>query len=135
MELIIVALISTAGFLIGLIYLDKSFYRRLQWKKNYEESMIKLKKKEARKDKKIAAEIRTKAPAGAGDILTMIKNMDRDKLSDIMGFLSGEEEELPSGIGGMIEEFISKNPELAMSFLQGFLNKGKEEQSDNFFNR
>jgi len=134
MELIVVSVISTIGALIGLIYLDKSFYRRLQWKQDYEKEMLRLKKRESRKDKKLAATINTKAPSTKGDTIKgLIGALGNDGVQELISrFGGGDETDEDFGdIDGLIN-FASKNPELVQGFLKG-LGKEKDKTETDLY--
>lgn len=136
MELVYMALITTAGGLIGLLYLDKSFYRRLQWKREYEIEMLKLQKKEARTDKKLAARIKTKAPKGKlegiADWIKIIKDLDPEMISGLLNILPdktvediGEGDDLVS----IISTFAQKNPDIVKGFIDGISSENIGEKN------
>jgi len=130
MEMIIVAIISSIAGLIGLVYLDKSFYRRLQWKQDYERSMLKLKKREARKDKKLASTINTTPPATKTDTIKgLLGALDNDTVQGLISRFSDRDDyEEDNELDGLIN-FAKNNPELVDGFLKG-LNKGKKKDDN-----
>jgi hypothetical protein len=134
MELVYVAIITTVGGLIGLLYLDKSFYRRLEWKKDYEKSMLQLKKREGRKDKKLAAEINISPPAGKMDtIKNLIGSLDNPAIQQLISQVSKNDdyEEQGDDIVSTLIRYGQQHPELVQRLLQG-LTKGKSTENDIF---
>lgn len=130
------ALVTSAAGLIGLLYLDKSFYRRLQWKRDYEIEMLKLQKKEARTDRKLAARIKTKAPKGKVegilDWVNIIKDLDPEKISGLLNMLPDNTvEAIDEGddLVSVISSFASKNPDLVKSFIDGISSKDIGEKN------
>lgn len=134
MELVYCAIISTIGFLTGLLYLDKSFYRRLQWKRDYEIDMLKLQKKEARTDRKLASRLKVKAPKGKiegiMDWINVIKDLDPEKISGLLNLLPDNTVEgLEEGddLVSIISTFASKNPDMVKGFIDGISSKDVKE--------
>jgi len=133
-ELVYVAIITTVGGLIGLLYLDKSFYRRLQWKKTYEEDLLKLKKREGRKDKKLAATINTAPPMDKIDtIKNLVGSLDNPLIQSLIknaggGSPADEYDEPEEDIAGTLLRLAKENPDVVKGLADGFL-KGKQTEN------
>jgi len=135
MDLIIVALISTAGFLTGLVYLDKSFYRRLQWRKDYEMEMLKLKQKLSTKNKKLANQLKTTAPKGTirgvMDWINILKDLNPEAISALINLMPSSEleeiEEEGSDLVSIIASYADKNPDIVKSFIDGISSKSVKD--------
>ena len=101
MELVLIAIIAVIGNIVGAAYiLQKMQHNKMQWleaKQDYEKDLFQLKKKESRKDKKLAATINTTAPKtkieGAKDIVDLLQNPAvKDIIDTLKGGAESEEE-------------------------------------------
>ena len=109
---------------------QKNWVTRFTIKTGYEKEMLKLKKKEARTDKKLAAKIKTSAPAiGVGDWINKLKGINPDMILPFLDYIQGSAEEKPAGIADGLFEFAEKNPELVQSFLEGLGTKKQEQDT------
>lgn len=138
MEIIIVAIITTIGMFISILLLDHSFFRRLKWKQDFEMAMLKVKKKEMRKDRQIANSIKTKAPTGKiENLINMVKLLDNEGLQDLLGLLPKGVAEGVEGEGGILDviiDYAEDNPDIVKKFVEGLTGGGKKE-SDVIYER
>lgn len=137
---IVVTVISSLFGILGLLILDRNWFRRERFKHD----MDYRKKEESLRFKKLARDLGldTKSPAFRGaasspmdmvsSFLPLLKNLDADKLGSIAGILGNQEseesEEEPfGGMKGLVD-FAMKNPDL----VKGFLSKmpGKEDAGE-----
>jgi len=106
--------------------------KNMELKKKYEIELYKLKKRESRKDKKLASTINTKPESSIPELL---QGLDKDKISGVLDLLQGGDEDdyeddSLGGLGGIIKN----NPELVNSFLSGLSKPKKNENNENLIN-
>jgi len=99
-------------------------------KKKYEIELYKLKKRESRKDKKLASTINTKPESSIPELL---QGIDKDKISGVLDLLQGGDDDDDDELGG-IGSIIKNNPELVNSFLSGLNTNKKNEKTENQIN-
>lgn len=117
---------SAASVIATLIIIQRLFKNKItlmELQKKYEIDMIKVKKREGRKDKQVAAEINTKPPRS---ILDQVKGLDKNKIQDILSYLQ-EDQELDLG-NGTLEDILS-NP-IIKKLADQYLNAEKKETSN-----
>jgi hypothetical protein len=135
---IVVSVISGLFGIMGLLILDRNWFRRERFK--FEQDT--LKKQNSLQFKKMARELgldaksappnyRASAPTSllenAGPLLNLAKNLNPDQIAAVADILGGGTEAPESeGLGGIegLIEFATKNPDLVQGFLGG-LNKNK----------
>jgi hypothetical protein len=134
---IYVTVISSLFGILGLLILDRNWFRRERFK--FE--MDTQKKEMSLRFKKMARDLGldTKTPAfrgpasspldTAGGLLQIAKNLGPDQLGALAGILGGKQEEveeeeegLPMGLDSLVD-FATKNPDLVKGFLDGMKNK------------
>ena len=136
---VVVSVISGIFGLIGLLLLDRNWFRRERFK--FEQDT--LKKQNTLQFKKMARDLgldskaspyRNSAPssplANIPALLEIAKSLNPDQLGTIADILTGAggSEEAEDGLGGMegLIDFATKNPDLVKGFLDG-LTKGKNQ--------
>ena len=139
---VVVSVISGIFGLIGLLLLDRNWFRRERFK--FEQDT--LKKQNTLQFKKMARDLgldskaspyRNSAPssplANIPALLEIAKSLNPDQLGTIADMLTGAggSEEAEGDLGGMegLIDFATKNPDVVKSFLSG-LTKGKEGGDD-----
>jgi len=139
MDIIIVALISTAGMFGAILLLDHSFFRRLKWKQEYEKDMIKLKNAELRKNKKLGSKIKTSAPKGKieslKDWIHILKDMDPDNIRGLLKLIPDtalEDFEKGDDLVSVIATYAEENPNVVKAFIDGISSKDIESGSQNY---
>lgn len=130
MEIVLATLISSFFGILGLMLFQRNKEKSMELKKKYEIELYTLKKKEARKDKKLAATIKTKPDSSIPELL---KGLDSSKISSILGALQDNEEDEEDSLGGL-GSIIANNPDLVNSFISGFKNKKTPEKNETELN-
>ena len=130
---IVVSVISGVFGILGLLILDRNWFRREHFKfeMGVEKQKADLNFKKMRKDLGLDVKgpaFQPTAPTSllgnAAPLLELAKNLNPDQLGmivDLLGGGGGREEEpegLPGGIDGLLE-FAAKNPDLVQGFLKG----------------
>lgn len=131
--------------LIGLMLLDRNWYRRENFKverdltKATNQLQIQKMRRELGLDKKSTPAISPPSSGGLDlkSLLPILQALAPEQIQDIIGNLTGAEtaEGLEGGLGGLdgidgLIEFASKNPEIVKSFLGGV--KGGAQKQDDF---
>lgn len=129
MEIVYATLISSFFGILGLMLFQHNKEKNMELKKKYEIELFKLKKRESRKDKRLASTINTKPESS---LLDLAKNIDSNKIGGILEALQGkddyedEQDEMLGGIG----DIIAKNPDLVQSFLGGLSKKKDNNETE-----
>jgi len=126
MEIVLATFISGVMAIISIFLLQRNKEKTMLIRMQYEKEMLQLKKKEGRKDKKLAATIQTKAPTS---ILDSIKGIDLDKVKGIIDMVQGDDYQ-DGGIVDTIGGIVQDNPEIVQGLLDG-LNKSTNKVDDN----
>jgi len=144
--IIIVSVISGIFGIMGLLILDRNWFRREQFKFDIDtkKKTADLQFKKMRKDLGLDT---TKGPSyrasslnpldTAGGLINLLKGLDADKIAALSGILGGtaaaEPEEAPEGIESLIQFALDpKNRDLVEGFLKGIkkpeagTNEGQE---------
>jgi len=66
------------------------------------------------------------------DMMSLVKNLDIDKIKGLLSVAQAQGSDIEEGGGDIIDSlvgFAQDNPEIVQSFLSGFKNKGKQEDT------
>jgi hypothetical protein len=139
---IIVSIISGLFGIIGLMILDRNWFRRERFKfdQDTQKKEMTLRFKKMSRDLGLDTKLPPYQPSASNPsdvisgLLPLLKNINPDQLGAIADILGGQEAE-GGGEGGGIEQgiidFATKNPEMVKNFLEGLKNKsagGNESQ-------
>jgi len=137
-ELFIIAIIvgGIISLISSLIIIQRLFNNKIalmELRKQYEIDLLKLKKREGRRDKKLAAEINVKPPTST---LEKIQGLDMGKINNILDMVQGRDYDTGEG-GGLLDnigDFVSENDDMIQGLLDGLKTKkgGEDEQQYNF---
>ena len=124
--LIFLGFIMLVGQIILFQMWNNSWFKKENFKLQRDtvkaENRLKLKKLEKEfglKGKSVASEIKNES-----SIMDLLKNLDRDKITDILELLQGGETTEKEGIAGILEQIP---PELIEGFLNGLKDKQNQE--------
>lgn len=126
-EMIILGLLSVSTSIITLLLMQRNWIMRQQILHSYDLELIKLKKREGRKDKKLAATLPDKHKRGAIDSL---RSLDLEKVGGILDFLSKDDEEDNSGILDVVGRVVNENPDLVQGLIDGFGGGKKKREHE-----
>ena len=145
---IFVSVISGVFGIVGLLILDRNWFRRENFKMqaNFTKQEYSLRMKKMAKDlglasssQKSSSNIESSSPLQTiGSLAPLLKSLAPEQISDLVGVLTGKpapegasDEEGPEsplgGIDGLLE-FATKNPQLVQGFLDGLSKKGEGGQ-------
>ena len=133
--IIVTSIVSLAGMLLFFILSNNNWFKRenfkIQKSNILAENRIKMKKLE----KELGLKKGAKEPKidDSGGLFDLLKGLDTKKISGVLEMLQGDDGEysLPEdNSAGMIGNFISENPELVKSFLDG-VGQNKQETTNN----
>jgi hypothetical protein len=127
---IVVTVISSLFGILGLLILDRNWFRRERFKfdMDLQKQTASLNFKKMRRDlgldQKIPPFRNPQASVGdiAGGLLPLLKNINPDQLGAIADILGGQGESETEGGGGQFDgllDFAAKNPDLIKGFLKG----------------
>ncbi len=133
-EMIVVSLITTLGMIFSLVLLQRNKERMLELNKKYQIEILKLKKREGRKDKKLVAELNPEPPTS---LIDSVKGIDLGKVKGLLDMVQGKDydidEEPRNDLIGMIGDFAESNPEMVKGFIDGLGKKEEKGKNDIVF--
>jgi hypothetical protein len=127
-ELIFLGFIMLIGQVILFQMWNSSWFKKENFKLQRDtvkaENRIKIKKME--KELGLSGKSASREIKNESNLLDLLKNLDKDKVSDILGMLQGGEEAEEGG-GGLSEIIDNLPPEVINSFLAGLKDGQKKE--------
>lgn len=140
-ELIYVSIITSLFGIMGLLILNRNWFKKMKWKEEaaFERASNKLKLKKLERELLGTAPQSPKEPLQQtpqnilGSLAPILKNLEPDQIAGLIEAFTGQagaeaEAEMPedNSLAGIIGKFAAENPELIKGAIEGFKSKMAE---------
>lgn len=133
-ELIAVSFISSIFMLVGIMLLNRNWFQKERFKleKSNLQAQNRIQIKRMEKELGLTPSRQPKE-APTGNILDLIKNLDRDKIENILELLGGGEGETEGEAPtDTLIRMVNENPEIISKFLGGVKEKNTGNTGDKY---